>query len=109
MAKSPEDVPSGAGPATPQQEPEARVASSTAAAKSLTERFESLDIARPPEPTDAGAPPHLRSPAKGVVARSSSSSDDDAIELASTAPEPQPLHEPILQDNEERFCLLPVK
>lgn len=110
MAKShPEEVPSGAtGPATPHQEPEARLPSSTAAAKSLTERFESLDIARPSEPTDAGALPPLRSPIKGVVTRSSDSSDDDAIQLAPMEPQPQP-DEPILTDNEERFCLLPVK
>lgn len=99
-----------AGPPTPQQEveTESRQNPSTAV-KSLTQCFESLEVSRPSSKDAAASEPNV-SPIKDLINRSIDSSDDEVTPAPIVWPTPLPrVHEPILEDNDERFCLLPVK
>ena len=98
-----------AGPATPQQEVEHRLNSSSSAVKSLTTCFEALDVKSSSSDKDAGAAEASSPLAQRLVHQRSDSSDDD-IKLPTTRQHNEAhRHEPILEDNDERFCLLPVK
>jgi hypothetical protein len=99
-----------AGPPTPQREVEneSRQTPSTAV-KSLTHCFESLEVSRASSKDAAASEPTI-SPIKDMINRSIDSSDDEVIPAPVVWPPPAPrVHEPILEDNDERFCLLPVK
>ncbi|KAL4524288.1 hypothetical protein Ndes2526B_g00303 [Nannochloris sp. 'desiccata'] len=99
-----------AGPPTPEQEVEtaSRETSSTAV-KCLTQCFESLEVSRASS-KDAAATEPTVSPIKDMINRNIDSSDDEVIPAPIVWPPAAPqLHEPILEDNDERFCLLPVK
>ncbi len=101
--------PTCGGPPTPQQEVEAESRPiPSSAVKSLTKSFESLEVKNPSQDAAASEPPV--SPIKDIVNRNIDSSDDEVIPAPVVWPPPLPrVHEPILEDNDERFCLLPVK
>ena len=97
---------SGADPATPQQEIEHRPTRGLGAVKSLSECFEALEIKKSlVVREDAAAGETRTAPATVLLVQSSESSDDDIKTPASLTV----YDEPILNDNDERFCLLPVK
>lgn len=99
-----------AGPATPQQEIESRSCVSNGPVKSLTECFEALEVASTSSvSTDAAAAEGITTPVKAFPPQDSVSSDDEAKEQVVDTPSEPGNYEPILQDNDERFCLLPVK
>jgi hypothetical protein len=59
---------------------------------------------------DAAATEPTVSPIKDMINRNIDSSDDEVIPAPVVWPPPVPqVYEPILEDNDERFCLLPVK
>lgn len=99
-----------AGPPTPEQEVEtASRGTSSTAVKCLTQCFESLEVSRASS-KDAAATEPTVSPIKDMINRNIDSSDDEVIPAPIVWPPAAPqLHEPILEDNDERFCLLPVK
>lgn len=99
-----------AGPPTPQQEVEVETRQNhSTAVKSLTQCFESLGVRRESSKDAAAAEANV-SPIKDMINRSIDSSDDEVIAPPVVWPPPAPrVHEPILEDNDERFCLLPVK
>jgi len=99
-----------AGPPTPQreEETESRETSSTGV-KSLAQCFESLEVSRAISKDVAATEPTV-SPIKDMINRNIDSSDDEVIAAPVVWPPPIPqAYEPILEDNDERFCLLPVK
>lgn len=97
-------------PATPQQEEEQRPSTNGVAAKSLTERFATLEVARPStvskESSDGGEVPSTSNGNHPVKDNLRLHGDHGR---AARAPAGHDADEPILQDNDERFCLLPVK
>ena len=104
MAKS--STPPTGGPATPQQDVEARpstTSNNADAVKVLTASFEAVVTTADAACSDEG---QLARKASVI----SDSSDDEIKHKVNWRPneEPQPF-EPILESNEERFCLLPVK
>jgi hypothetical protein len=96
-----------AGPATPQQEQEQRIHTDGAPIRSLTEQFEEFSTLEGREDASAAAALadrlHLRASSEVL----SSSSGDCELQAWSQAEHDS--NEPILQPNDERFCLLPVK
>ena len=96
----------GADPATPQREIEHHSTPGNGAVKSLSECFEALEIKKSLVVRgDAAAGETRTAPATVLLVQSSESSDDDVKSPASSTV----YDEPILNDNDERFCLLPVK
>lgn len=100
----------GAAPATPQQEEELRSGTNGVAARSLAARFASIDVARPSavkKPgSDNGEPSALQ---RAAQLREEASTSGNGVNEAVWACVDRDVDEPILQDNDERFCLLPVK
>ena len=99
-----------AGPATPQQEIESRSYVNNGPVKSLAECFEALDVGSPSAVSkDAAAAEAVTTPVKTFPPQDSVSSNDEAKDQVVSAPTEPQTHEPILEDNDERFCLLPIK
>ena len=99
-------------PPTPQQDEEPRHALGGTSARSLTASFEALEVA---PAGDAGCSKVDRAGGETISLRKSLEMETDGCSASAAATGSQARQgnhdadEPILQDNDERFCLLPVK
>lgn len=100
-----------AGPLTPELVERTKISGVMGASRNLADSFNSLAIAE--EPIGAESP--AKSPRSSECTPTDtdgsdqSSSELDLGKLSTWEQSQKDLREPILQNNDERFCLLPVK
>jgi hypothetical protein len=101
-----------AAPPTPQQENKQKLLVGELAARSLSRQFEALDVegdAARSSGAAGGAPPRLGACSSDASSSELRTEDGAADAQASWRQTDHDHEEPILQHNDERFCLLPVK
>ena len=97
------------GPLTPQQKIEERVAAPVGAARSLEQQFETLNVCISPPVSSASGGSSSAFAAPDSCYEGDQSEVGCSEEQASWHQADHDHEEPILQNNDERFCLLPVK
>jgi hypothetical protein len=97
------------GPATPQHEQESRVTPHKGAVKVLTERFDAVDVGRCDAADHIGGASASSSKSTATLENDKPSMSGAVDRSGGGAQSAHDLEEPILQENHDRFCLLPVK